>query len=30
MADNDSVIEDPDEAGAFDDWIELYNPGATS
>lgn len=30
MADNDSVIEDPDDAGAFEDWIELYNPGATS
>lgn len=26
MADNDNVIEDPDEPGAFDDWIELYNP----
>ncbi|MGB7329589.1 MAG: CotH kinase family protein, partial [Rubripirellula sp.] len=30
MADNDATIEDPDEAGAFEDWIELYNPGATS
>ncbi|QDT12876.1 lamin tail domain-containing protein [Planctomycetes bacterium K23_9] len=29
MADNDATIEDPDEAGAFEDWIELYNPGAT-
>ena len=28
MADNDATIEDPDEAGAFEDWIELYNPGA--
>ncbi len=27
MADNDSVIEDPDEPGEFPDWIELYNPG---
>ncbi len=27
MADNDATIEDPDEAGAFEDWIELYNPG---
>lgn len=27
MADNDSIIEDPDEAGAFEDWIELYNSG---
>ncbi|TWU03414.1 lamin tail domain-containing protein [Neorhodopirellula pilleata] len=30
MADNDATIEDPDEAGAFEDWIELYNPGVTS
>lgn len=30
MADNDSTIEDPDEAGAFEDWVELYNPGSTS
>ncbi|TWU59230.1 Inner spore coat protein H [Rubripirellula tenax] len=30
MADNDATIEDPDEAGAFEDWIELYNPGTTS
>jgi len=28
MADNDSTIEDPDEPGAFDDWIELYNASA--
>ncbi|WP_218933932.1 CotH kinase family protein [Rubripirellula lacrimiformis] len=27
MADNDSVIEDPDEAGAFEDWVEIFNPG---
>ena len=27
MADNDTIVEDPDEAGAFEDWIELYNPG---
>jgi spore coat protein CotH len=27
MADNDTIIEDPDEAGAYEDWIELYNPG---
>ncbi|QDV25774.1 lamin tail domain-containing protein [Aureliella helgolandensis] len=27
MADNDSVVEDPDEAGAFEDWVEIYNPG---
>jgi hypothetical protein len=25
MAANDSTIEDPDEAGAFEDWIEIYN-----
>ena len=30
MADNDATIEDPDEAGAFEDWIELYNSGTTS
>ncbi len=30
MADNDSIIEDPDEPGAFDDWIEIYNAGATT
>lgn len=28
MADNVSTIEDPDEAGEFPDWFELYNPGA--
>ncbi|SMP72239.1 Dockerin type I repeat-containing protein [Neorhodopirellula lusitana] len=27
MADNDSVVEDPDEAGAYEDWVEIYNPG---
>ncbi len=27
MADNDTTVEDPDEAGAYEDWIELYNPG---
>ncbi|TWU58699.1 Inner spore coat protein H [Rubripirellula tenax] len=30
MASNSSTIEDPDEAGAFEDWVELYNPGATA
>ncbi|MGA1869438.1 MAG: lamin tail domain-containing protein [bacterium] len=25
MADNDSLIEDPDEPNAFEDWIEIYN-----
>jgi hypothetical protein len=27
MADNVSVIEDPDEPLAFEDWIEIYNAG---
>ncbi|MEP0844125.1 MAG: CotH kinase family protein, partial [Phycisphaerae bacterium] len=27
MAENSAVLEDPDEAGEFPDWIELYNPG---
>ncbi len=27
MADNDAFLEDPDEAGAYEDWVELYNPG---
>lgn len=26
MADNTSTIEDPDEAGSYPDWIEIYNP----
>ena len=26
MADNDSFFQDPDEAGAFEDWFEVYNP----
>ncbi|QDV70711.1 Inner spore coat protein H [Rosistilla carotiformis] len=30
MADNDSTIEDPDEAESYEDWIELYNPGTTA
>jgi hypothetical protein len=28
MADNSSILEDPDEPGEFPDWIELYNAGA--
>jgi len=28
MADNDTVFQDPDEAGAFEDWFEVYNPGS--
>jgi len=27
MADNKGAIEDPDEAGEYPDWIELYNAG---
>jgi hypothetical protein len=27
MADNDTVIEDPDEPLAFEDWVEIYNAG---
>ena len=30
MADNDAVIEDPDEPLAFEDWIEIYNAGDLS
>jgi hypothetical protein len=30
MANNDHTIEDPDEAGAYEDWIEIYNPGAAA
>ena len=30
MADNAETIEDPDEAGAYPDWIEIYNPDTTS
>ncbi len=26
MADNDAVLEDPDEPGEFPDWLEIYNP----
>jgi spore coat protein CotH len=26
MADNDATIEDPQEPGAFEDWLEIYNP----
>ncbi len=28
MADNDTILEDPDEAESYPDWIELYNPGS--
>ena len=30
MADNDAAFEDPDEAGAYEDWVELYNPGSSA
>jgi hypothetical protein len=29
MAENESVLENPDLPGNFPDWIEIYNPGAT-
>ena len=28
MADNEGTIEDPDEAGTYPDWVEIYNYGA--
>jgi uncharacterized protein (TIGR03437 family) len=30
MADNESAVEDPDERGAYEDWIEIYNPGSAT
>ncbi len=30
MANNKSTIEDPDQPGAFEDWIEIHNPGAAA
>ena len=30
MADNDNAVEDPDEAGAYEDWFEIYNPGSNA
>ena len=30
MAENDTTIEDPDGAGGYPDWIELYNAGDSS
>jgi len=30
MADNDGAFADPDEAGAFEDWFEVYNPGTAA
>lgn len=29
MASNQTALEDPDDAGQFPDWIEIYNPGAS-
>jgi spore coat protein CotH len=28
LADNQTVLENPDAPGSFDDWVELYNAGA--
>lgn len=28
MADNDTILEDPNEADSYPDWFELYNPGS--
>lgn len=30
MADNDSVFQDPNEVGAYEDWFEVYNPGTAA
>ena len=30
LADNQTIIEDPDEPGEYPDWIELYNADATA
>lgn len=30
MADNDAAFADPDEAGAYEDWFEVFNPGTTA
>lgn len=30
LASNAAGLEDPDEAGTYPDWIELYNPGSAS
>ncbi len=30
MANNDSTIADPDEVSAYEDWIEIYNPGTSA
>jgi len=30
MADNASTLVDPDEPGAYEDWIEIFNPGTSN
>jgi len=30
MADNDGAFQDPNETGAYEDWFEVYNPGASA
>lgn len=30
MADNDGAFVDPDEPGAYEDWFEVFNPGAAA
>jgi uncharacterized protein (TIGR03437 family) len=30
MADNDRAFQDPNEAGAYEDWFEVFNPGTTA
>jgi uncharacterized protein (TIGR03437 family) len=30
MADNDSAFQDPNEAGVYEDWFEVFNPGTTT
>lgn len=30
MADNDAAFPDPDEAGVYEDWVEVYNPGTAA
>jgi hypothetical protein len=30
MADNEDTYPDPQEAGAFEDWIEIFNPGTSA
>lgn len=30
MADNEDTYQDPQEAGAYEDWFEVFNPGTTA